>query len=298
MTDHYLPGWVDEPEEVNQIVATLPESDASLTPIGETKDFPAECYLWDMARKVLGHLLPPRNQGRIGSCVAFAAARAIEYTMLAEIASGEPELFTSLAPEPIYGGSRVEVGKGKLGRHDGSIGAWAATFVRDWGILPQQKLGEHDLSNYSESRCRQWGQSGCPDDLEALSRSHPVRAVTRVQSWKAAKQALVNGYGISICSNQGFSMGRNADGECQASGSWAHAMCLSGYTRLATGREVGRLDNSWGPDAHTGPVGPGEPGPEGFYADSDVIHSMLAKGDAWIFATVQGFPRRTIPWLI
>jgi len=25
---------------------------------------------------------------------------------------------------------------------------------------------------------------------------------------------------------------------------------------------------------------------------------MLAKGDAWIFATVEGFPRRTIPWLV
>lgn len=298
MNDHYTPGWIDDPEAVAGIVDTLPEADAALTPISEMHEVPASAYLWDIARKVLGNLLPPRNQGSVGSCVAFATVRAIEYTMLAEIAAGDPEMFASLAPEPVYAGSRVEVGKGKLGNHDGSIGAWAATFVRDWGILPQQILGEHDLTTYSEARCRRWGKDGCPDDLEQLSRSHPVRSVTRVSTWTTAKQALANGYGIAVCSNQGFKMVRNEIGECRASGSWAHAMCLSGYTTLADGRELGRLDNSWGPDAHTGPVGPGDPGPEGFWADSSVIGSMLAKGDAWIFATVEGFPRRTIPWLI
>lgn len=297
MSDFYVPGWVDDPAAVAEITAFLPESDISVTPIGETVDLPKSCYLWDAAIKVLGGPIPPRNQGRVGSCVAFGTVRAIEYTMLAEIMAGDPEMFAALSVEPVYAGSRVEVGKGKI-TGDGSIGAWAATFVRDWGVIPATVIGTHDLTNYSEGRCRQWGRSGCPDDLEVLARSHPVRAVTQVKTWHQAKQALVNGHGIAISSSQGFTMRRNEWGECQASGIWQHCMCLSGYTTLENGRELGRIDNSWGPDAHSGPLGPGNPGPEGFYSDSDVIHGMLAKGDAWVFATVDGFPRRSIPWLI
>lgn len=296
MSDWYTPGWIDDPAAVDEIVSTLTEPDVSYTAIGSIETLPTRVHLWDAARKVLGNLLPPRNQGRVGSCVGFGTARAIEYTMLSEIASGEPEMFEPLAAEVIYAGARVEVG-GRRIRGDGAIGAHAATFVRDWGVLAREVYGEHDLSTYSEGRARQWGDNGVPDDIEKLTRSHPVRQVTRVRNWTDAKRALASGYAIAICSGQGFSMRRDSNGIANATGSWAHCMTLCGYDQHGQD-EIGRIDNSWGPDAHTGPVGAGNPGPEGFWAFAEVIDSMLARGDAWIFANVDGFVRRSLPWLI
>jgi hypothetical protein len=74
-------------------------------------------------------------------------------------------------------------------------------------------------------------------------------------------------------------------------------MCLCGYQ---TGnREGGRLDNSWGVEAHNGPVGAGNPGPEGFWADAETLEEMLAEGDSWAFSAVEGFPDRgVISWWI
>ena len=140
MISQYVPGWVDDRQAVDDIVATCVDADISSTPIGSTpiEDLPDHVYLWDLARKATGALLPPRNQGKVGSCVAFGTARAIEYTMCAEIVAGESEQYIPLATEPIYGGARVEVGGGSI-RGDGAIGANAAAWVRDWGVLGREE---------------------------------------------------------------------------------------------------------------------------------------------------------------
>jgi hypothetical protein len=298
MTSQYVPGWVDDKQAVDDIVATCVDADISSTPIGSTpiEELPASVYLWDLARKATGALLPPRNQGKVGSCVAFGTARAIEYTMCAEIVAGESEQYIPLATEPIYGGARVEVGGGSI-RGDGAIGANAAAWVRDWGVLGREEYLGIDLREYSESRCREYGSKGVPLELEGIAKIHPVRAVTRVRTWVDAKKALSNGYGIALCSSQGFTMTRDANGIAMAAGTWQHCMCLCGYTTM-TGREYGRIDNSWGASSHTGPVGPGSPGPEGFYASSSTIEAMLKSGDCWIFSNVEGFPQRKISWII
>lgn len=92
-------------------------------------------------------------------------------------------------------------------------------------------------------------------------------------------------------------MRRDANGIAMTAGTWQHCMCLCGYVSIS-GREVGRIDNSWGASSHTGPVGPGDPGPEGFYASSSTIEAMLRSGDCWIFSNVEGFPTRKISWII
>lgn len=294
----YERGWIRDDAAVAAITEILPYGDLSQTDLGQVpvEDLPAQVYLWDLARKVTGGLLPPRNQGKIGSCVAFGTVRAIEYTMCAEIVAGQPEQFQPLSTEVIYGGSRVEVGKGRL-RNDGSIGAWAATFVRDWGVVARAQYGDLDLSTYSETTCRTMGKEGVPDTLETVARLHPVRQVTTVKDWKQAKIALANGYGIAVCSDQGFTMSRNKDGIADPSGTWNHCMCLCGYA-VINNREYGRIDNSWGGSSHTGPVGPGSPGPEGFWADANRIQYMLSSGDCWIFSSVDGFLVKQIDWTL
>jgi hypothetical protein len=214
-------------------------------------------------------------------------------TMACEIVAGDPEEWKDIAEEVTYGGSRVEVGGGRL-RGDGSIGAWAADFVRKWGVVARGVYGSIDLSAYSESRCREFGSRGVPDDLEAKAKLHPVTDVAQVRTWEEAKKALASGYGIAICSQQGFRMQRDANGVCAPSGSWAHCMALIGYAPI-NGKECGFIENSWGANAHTGPLGPGDPMPSGFYADASVIERMLKQNDSWAFAKFQGFPARDLP---
>lgn len=290
-------GWINDPDAVELIVSQLPYRSFADTPAhGYADETPDHLYLWDFAKKATGALLPPVSQGQIGSCVSFGTNRAIEYTMCVQIAQKMLEEFHMIAQEVTYGGSRVEVGGGKMSG-DGSIGAWAAKFVKDWGVVSRGVYGKYDLTKYSETTCKQFGRSGVPTELEAEARKHPVKETVMVSSWDQAKKALVQGYGIAICSNQGFSMKRDANGIAKTSGSWAHCMCLSGWATINK-KEYGRIDNSWGPDAHTGPVGPGEPGPEGFYADSKIIDKMLAQKDSFAFSCVEGFPIRKIDWVI
>lgn len=291
-------GWVNDPEAVESVVAQLPYRSFADTPAFGflDSDMPDHVYLWEAAIEVTGKLLPPFNQGAIGSCVSFGTNRAIEYTMCVEIMKQKTEEFQHIVQEITYGGSRVEVGKGGI-RGDGSIGAWAAKFVRDWGIVARGKYNKYDLSTYSESTCREFGKSGVPSDLEVEAKKHPVKETVMVTTWDQAKKALVQGYGIAICSGQGFSMRRGENGIAKASGSWAHCMCLCGFTTI-DGKEYGRIDNSWGPNAHTGPVGPGNPGSEGFYAAASVIEGMLKEKDSFAFSSVEGFPMRKIHWKI
>lgn len=291
-------GWVNDPDAVEAVVSQLPYKSFADTPaFGFAEgDMPDHVYLWEAAIEATGKLLPPFSQGQIGSCVSFGTNRAVEYSMCVEIVKEKNEEFKHIAQEVTYGGSRVEVGGGRL-RGDGSIGAWAAKFVKDWGIVARDKYGNYDLTKYSESTCRRFGNDGVPSDLEAEARKHPVKETVMVASWEQAKKALVQGYGISVCSGYGFSMKRDENGICMPRGSWAHCMCLCGFATI-NGKEYGRIDNSWGPSAHTGPVGPGNPGPEGFYAPAATIDKMLKEKDSFAFSCVEGFPLRKLNWLI
>ncbi len=295
-------GWVDDPEAVGVVASGLSFPSFGDTEAGqiEADELPENAFLWAAAEIVTGARLPPRNQGKVGSCVAFGTARAIEYSMLAEIVSGEKEEFKALATEVIYGGSRVEIGGGKLGRGDGSIGAWAAKWVHQWGLVARGVYGKVDLKTYSETRCKEYGSGGVPAELETIAKTFPVQTITQVKTWQDAKKALAQGYGIAICSNVGFSMARDSNGISKPSGSWGHCMCLAGYATIE-GAEYGRIDNSWGDMAHHGPTGPGNPGPEGFYTAAATVGKMLSAGDSWAFSSVQGFPLKTpekMDWLI
>ena len=50
------------------------------------------------------------------------------------------------------------------------------------------------------------------------------------------------------------------------------------------------LLNSWGADAHRGPMFPVDAPACGFWVDSAVLDPMLRQGDSWAFSGVVGFP--------
>jgi hypothetical protein len=287
-------GWVRDADAVAAVKAALPCPEFRGTEAFQAVyDGPEDVFLWDACRKVTGDLLPARDQGQVGCCVAFGTASAIEHLLCVQIASGAAQEYHDLAQEVIYGGSRVEIGGGKI-RGDGSVGAWAAKFVQQYGVVPRGVDGSFDLTRYDEQRCREFGASGVPAELEALARKYPVKTITNVRSWDECKAAIRNGYPVAVCSDQGFTMQRDADGFCQPRGVWQHCMAIVGVRGGA--RPGGFVLNSWGPNAHTGPLGVGNPSPAGFWADANVLDRMLGEGDSWAFSGFAGFPARKLDW--
>lgn len=291
-------GWVKDAKAVEAIAETLKFKVFAATPAGKADDpLPDSVYLWQAYAKAGIRGPPSKDQGQVGSCVSFGTNNAVARSLAVSIANGKAAFeFKDIAEEVTYGGSRVQVGGGRI-NGDGSVGAWAADFVKKWGVVAREKVGDYDLSTYSVTRCRDFGRQGVPAPLQAAAKNNPVQSITMVRTWAEAKRALANGYAMSVCSGQGFTMQRDANGICRASGSWAHCMCLDGYATI-NGKEYGHIVNSWGPNAHTGPVGPGDPPPCGFYADANVVNRMLGEGDSWAFSNVVGFPIQTLDWFV
>ncbi len=291
----YATGWVHDPIEVAAVLAGPNAPGAfSDTPAFKDGPEPPAVYLWQVYPKVTGAKAPSKNQRDVGSCVSFGTNTAIERTIANALAAGRPGQFKLLCEEVTYGGSRVEIGGGRI-RGDGSVGAWAAKFVTRYGIVSREVHGQYDLTHYDTNRCRQYGSRGVPDDLEPKVKEHPVGAAALVRTWGEIKKAHASGYGVAVCSGQGFSMQRDSRGVARARGSWMHCMCLDGYHKDVDGREYGHITNSWGANAHTGPVGWGDPGTDGFWAESRIIERMAREGDTWAFSDTDGFPVKVLP---
>lgn len=292
-------GWIKDDEAVESICATLSHPDFSQTDAANLAeaDLPKECFLWKDALRVVKALhLKPEQQGNVGTCVSFGTARAIEYTNLIEIANGDQEEFKYLCRPVIYGGSRVEIGGGKI-RGDGSIGAWAAKFVTSYGVIDQGRYAGYDLAVYNPTLCRDWGNKGVPDVLEPYIKEHKVTNTTQVKTITDAQKALCQGYGISICSNQGFTTRRDANGICYPSGSWAHCMAITGYTTIKDTLYM-YIENSWGDYLGTSNLAPNQANYATFLAKHDVVARMLAQNDSWAFAGLNGFKKRKLDWTL
>lgn len=296
---HYQFGWDNNPEAVEAVAGTLRFKVFADTPAGQVQDaLPTKFYLWDVYRKCDPRGPPCKDQGQVGSCVSFGTNNAILRTLAADIViNNRPFELHDIVEEVTYGGSRVEIGGGKI-RGDGSVGAWAAQFVQRYGVVARGVYGSLDLSRYDMNRCRQWGNAGVPAELEAVAKQHPVQDITQIKTWADAKRALSQGYGIAVCSSQGFTMRRDARGVCQPSGRWDHCMCIDGYHIDEGGKEYGHIENSWGANAFSGPTGWGNPSTAGFWADAAVCEKMIKAGDTWAFSGVKGFPARDSEWFV
>src|SRR6185437_3795005 len=81
---------------------------------------------------------------------------------------------------------------------------------------------------YDGQRAKRWGAEGCPADIEGRAKDHKVKTVSLVQTYAELEDALANGYPVTVCSNQGFTMTRDVHGFCRPSGHWGHCMLLAG----------------------------------------------------------------------
>lgn len=292
-------GWHADAEAIsaNRDPARTAQFDS--TPAGRATPDDADVFLWRHVRKAAGRASPwyPNvNQQSVGCCVGCGWKHAADVVQATAIAAGGAFEWVPASAEVIYGGSRVDVGGGRISG-DGSVGAWAKDYVASkGGLAAMRKYDGADLTTFSPARAREFGRRGIPPEIAAAAREHPVKGCALVKSWPDAKRAIRQGYPVAVCSDQGFVMERDASGRCRPQGVWMHCMAL---IAVRSGpNEGGFLLNSWGDGAHTGPAWPDDMPVAGFWADAIVLDRMLKQGDSFALADVAGFPARKLDWLI
>ncbi len=277
-----LPGWRPDHDGIEDFLATLARPTlveaAPQLMAAEKRD----AFLWEPLLSLHPHW--KRGAQGIGDCVSWGWELGALLTMCADIVfRQEAECFAGeIATEPIYGGSRVEARGGRLaGYSDGSYGAAAARWVKEWGVLLRKNYAgetqnaDHDLSTYSAKRAKEWGNFGCGGSrdsrgdgpLDKLAREHPVTEVALVRTVEEAAAALSAFKPVVVCSNVGYgAMRRNAEGIVRAQGSWSHCMLFGGVKWTSAGPLL-RQFQSWGQSA-SGP-------------DPDIAHEAVSWCSWW-----------------
>jgi hypothetical protein len=190
------------------------------------------------------------------------------------------------------------------GYSDGSYGAAAARYVSGLkngrgGILFREKYGDVDLTTYSITRSREWGNSGVPDALAKIANQHTAKAVALCDSWDSLCAAVENGLCVPIASNVGFEATNVRDREGflpRGSKPWGHCMCVVGvrYAKNGSSRDGALIANSWGTTWVSGPRWPADM-PEGsFWASRADIEAILRQGDSFVVGGVHGFAARDL----
>jgi len=294
-------GWVNNPLEVQKVKNSLPIGERNFrdTPAGKAvHGNNGTVLLCDAAKTVLGKHLPDRNQGQVGCCVSFGVGTAIEYLQLSQIANGDLNEFKEVCNEAIYGGARVQVGGGQI-RGDGAVTAWGGQWSKGWGINAREKnVGGFDLTTYSESRARSWGNTGCPKTLEPIAKQSPVKGITFATNADDVAKALRQGYAVAVGSMQGFgAIGpyvRDKDGFLAPSGQWGHCQAVIGVRD--DNRKGFLFTNSWGSDWISGPKGKYDIPNGAYWVDWNTANGMFGEGDCVVFSDAVGFPARQLDW--
>ena len=133
------------------------------------------------------------------------------------------------------------------------------------------------------------------------------RVVSKVCGAKRAWAAIGAYKPVSVCSNRGFAMKRNADGTCSPSGVWNHCMGLRARFKTPQGKRRFVLGNSWGDYlgssnrtieyvAADGSVKSLELPAGHFAVEFDVIHGMVAQRDSFALAGLTGWAKTVVDY--
>lgn len=233
---------------------------------------------------------PYNERQTTGDCVSHATRNAVDVSRAVEIdVHGDRESWIARgATEAIYG-ARGHGGQGMSCSR-------AATFVSQSGgvLVRKDYKGAADFSKYNSSLGANWGAKGLPDKIIDLANDHQIKTVSLIRTVEEARDALANGYGLSVCSNYGFTNRRDSKGFAKVSGSWAHAMAWIACDDT-NGEPAFLVQNSWGkwndgghPDWDKIPDG-------SFLIHADVAAGMLKQNGAYAFSQFDGFPVQKLP---
>jgi hypothetical protein len=233
----------------------------------------------------------PAERQTTGDCVSHSTRNAVDITRAVEIhVDGEREEFVARgATEGIY---QFRGHKGQ-----GMSCSRAARYVHETGgLLLRKEYDDIDLSEYDSNLGAKFK---IPDNIYVNeAQKHQVKTISNIRTVDEARDALANGYALSVCSGYGFSSRRDGDGIAKKSGSWNHAMAWIACddTRERKNETLFLVQNSWGV-WNSGPKVLGQP--EGsFWIREKDARGMLSGGGAWVFSNVDGFPARKVDWTI
>ena len=304
MADVHGMGYVPDPEGAEAFVASLPHP--TLASAGPDLRAASEDVMLYPALLACQPSWRRGSQGQVGSCVGWGSSLAVDVLAACDIVwRKEAEAWKGRTIEAsLYGFSRVEArGQKSNTGGDGSTGFHAAKAIRDFGALHYgvDYGGVVIEQRGTEQRDRDWGREGVPDTLEPFAKERRCQETTLAVDFDQAAAAISNGYPVVVCSGQGFSMSRDADGFCKPGGVWWHCMCFIGVRH---GKRPGLLcANSWGDSNTVGKHFP-ETMPEAvrncsFWVDADVATKMLSGRDSYVYAGYTGFKPTQLPdnWL-
>jgi len=284
-----LGGWIHSPEEVGRQLATLRRPlFAQAAPQLSGSGTDRTSLLYKAFKDVNGGAYIDYPAQTIGDCVSHGFGHGVDLLEAVQIAVGhKTELFHQTATEAVYGLARVDIGGEQGSYSDGAVGAWAAKAVSTIGTVDRDVVGP-----YSGQRAKEWGARGLPAEVRAKATDHKAKSVSLVSTYEELEDALANGYPVPVCSNRGFTLERDEDGFCRPRGTWGHCMLIVGVR--ADNRPGACIFQSWGSRTPTGPLALDQP-PNSFWAEREVVGSMLAMQDSWALSQFDGYPGRIIP---
>ena len=232
----------------------------------------------------------PAERQTTGDCVSHSARNAVDITRSVEIKNGENESWIARgATEAIY--------QSRGHRQQGMTCSGATRYVyENGGILVRKDYGDVDLSVYNSNL---GANHKIPDSVyKTEAKKHQVKTVSNVRTVEEARDALANGYAISVCSGYGFSSRRDNNGIAKRGSGWSHAMAWIACddTRERLNETLFLVQNSWGM-WNAGPKVHGQPDGSFWIREQDA-RGMLSGGGAWVYSDVDGFPPRDIKYTI
>lgn len=278
-------GWMGVDQTQQRFAAQFPALSVAAPGLyGSTSNDPV--LLYKAYKDVLGDY-PPYKAQEIGDCVSQGMGRALDNLQCVEISLGEPTEYRETHTEFIYATSREVAGI--LGSGDGSYGSAAVKAAQRIGVITREMAGSDGA--YSGARARSWGRTGAPAQYKRAASEFRLGAIAQVRTWDDLVAAVRNGYLVTIASSQGFTLTRDAQGFCRASGRWMHQMFIAG---IRFDRPGACVMQSWGPNNPTGPTALDQPS-FSFWADRPVVEGILRQGDSWAIANAPDFVKRDLP---
>lgn len=288
----HLGGYTPNPLAIQSDWARIGPPLAQAAPSLFTGDNDKDVFLYKAWKDVLG-AYPSYDAQTIGDCTSQGGAHSVDLRACIEILLGEPEEFKPLSTECLYGAARRIANM--LGNSDGCYGSAIARAVTEVGMVPREALEDSysQGGRYSGKRAKEFGRTGMPSKYAEIAGRHKVGSAALVATLDELDAALANGYVSIICSNQGFSLQRDADGACRPQGSWAHCMLVAGR-RTRNGQVQYLICNSWGDQSPTGPISDDQP-LFSFWCDARTTGRILGQRDSYALGLFSGFPRRDLP---
>lgn len=241
----------------------------------------------------------PYAQNR-GVCVGCGTATAIEMSWLFALAHrGQFGRAVRVDAASIYAGSRTQrdLGNNRLGRGDGSVGAWAAKWVHDHGAIEQTEVGGVDLRGLNESAAVNWGApgKGVPEAVLSLGDGIRINCFFADTAQKIFDCAYA-GFGMAWCDD--FTFGpKNGQGISRMNQRASHCTALFGGAISEGGSELVGGQQSWGVHHPQGPntlryKGGQVPLRQGMcFVPLDDLDKRLRSGAAecWAFQVIEGW---------